>query len=356
MLTEVWRELRLLLMPATTAVDKQQHRLELLGGGVIDMWSLDSLNAPRGRKYARVIIDEAAMVPQLEEAWNAVIRPTLADYRGDAWFLSTPKGRNFFWLLWERGIDPQQPEWAAWHQSSYSNPYIDPQELEGLRNEIPSRTFEQEIMAAFLEDGGGVFRLTPNTFTAQSQDGPEEGHRYCAGVDWGKHNDFTVITVLDMTARQQVYQERFNQIDYTLQMGRLENVHRAFGLTTIIAEQNAMGDPLIEQAQRLGMPVEPFVTTNATKKAAVEALALALERDDLRLLDDPVTKAELQAYDVERLPSGLLRYGAPVGMHDDCVISLALAWQAAASPPPAQATQDRPMVGRSSLLAARFGR
>lgn len=344
MLTEVWRDVRSVLAPVTASIDRQQHRIELITGGVVEMWSLDNPQAPRGRKYAGAQVDEAAFVSDLEYAWNAVIRPTLVDYRGQAWFWGTPRGRNYFWTLWQYG-QRGDDEWMSWQLPTTSNPYIDPAEVEAMRLDMPERTYQQEILAAFLEDGGGVFRLLPSTFTAERQEGPIEGHQYCAGVDWGKHQDFTVITVLDLTTKREAYKERFNQIDYTLQMGRLETVWRRFNPLTIIAEQNAMGDPLIEQAQRIGMPVEPFVTSNATKKAAIEALALALERDEVRLIDDPVTKAELQAYDVERLPSGLLRYGAPQGMHDDTVISLALAWQAASSPPPAMANWDRPVVG-----------
>ena len=88
-----------------------------------------------------------------------------------------------------------------------------------------------------------------------------------------------------------------------------------------------MGEPLIEQLQRAGLPVQPFQTTNATKTSALDALAPAFERGEIRILPDSVLIAELQAYEMERLPSGLLRYSAPDGMHDDCVMSLAMAWQ-----------------------------
>lgn len=68
--------------------------------------------------------------------------------------------------------------------------------------------------------------------------------------------------------------------------------------------------------------------TNATKANLVEALALAFERGDLQILNDPLLVGELQAYEMERLPSGLVRYSAPDGLHDDIVMSLALAWAA----------------------------
>jgi hypothetical protein len=92
-----------------------------------------------------------------------------------------------------------------------------------------------------------------------------------------------------------------------------------------------MGGPLTEAMQRMALPVRPFTTSNATKAAVIDALALGFERGDIRIINDPVLVAELQAYEMERLPSGLIRYTAPDGMHDDCVIGLALAWQAVAN-------------------------
>jgi hypothetical protein len=70
------------------------------------------------------------------------------------------------------------------------------------------------------------------------------------------------------------------------------------------------------------------LTGNASKAQAIEALALAFERGDIRILNDAVLVSELAAYQAERLPSGLMRYGAPSGQHDDCVMALAIAWSA----------------------------
>jgi hypothetical protein len=71
------------------------------------------------------------------------------------------------------------------------------------------------------------------------------------------------------------------------------------------------------------------VTTQATKAAVIEGLSLAFEQSALAILPDPVQLGELRAYSAERLPSGLLRYGAPEGLHDDCVMALAFAWEGA---------------------------
>ena len=212
MLGEVWKEIIETTKQLQTRVAKQEHRIELLTGGVIDCWSLDAADSVRGRKYARVIVDEAAMVPNLGDAWQAAIRPTLTDYEGDAFFLSTPKGINFFHECYSRGVDGTQPDWAAWHSPTLDNPHIKPTEIEAARQELPEQIFRQEYLAEFLQNSGAVFRnidacLRPDT-------GDHKGHQLFAGVDWGQKNDFTVISVICGTCRQEVELDRFNKIEW----------------------------------------------------------------------------------------------------------------------------------------------
>ena len=165
---------------------------------------------------------------------------------------------------------------------------------------------------------------------------PERGHSYVIGVDWGRTNDFTAISVLDSTTQQQVALDRFNEIDYELQTERLHQWAEAYRPTLVVAESNSMGKPLVERLQtgyarllgepRKALPVWAFETTNASKAALVQSLGLAIERGDLTLLDDAVQTGELLAYEAKVLPSGLLRYGAPSGQHDDTVMALGLAY------------------------------
>lgn len=327
MLLEVWREFDRVFAPIVAHRSAQERRLEFYGGGHIEFWSLQDENAGRGRKYKRIIVDEAGFVRYLWDIWNASLRPTLADMQGDAFFPGTPKGRNDYWRLYQLGVDPTETEWRSFQKPGYLNPHVPASEFEAMKRSLPERVYRQEILAEFLEDGGGVFRHVMDAVDASvRQDLAQSGSQYIMGVDWGKHNDFTVLTVIDVTLGHVCYVDRFNQIDYTFQVGRLRALYDRFKPAQIIAEQNSMGDPLIEQLRQQSLPVTAFMTTNATKKAAVEALALAFERDEIRIPDEPVLVGELQAFESERLPSGNIRYGAPDGMHDDTVMSLAIGW------------------------------
>ena len=331
MLNEVWREVRNTLSPQIKSVSAQEHRLALKGGGVIDMWSMENYDAIRGRKYKLVIIDEAAMVGNLEDAWTAAIRPTLTDLKGDAWFLSTPKGLNYFWRLFNLGQDPEVKDWNSWRFSTNCNPFIDPKEIAAARSMLPALIFDQEYLAEFVSDASSVFRRLDEAKTAVWQEAPLKDHEYVMGIDFAKHNDFTVLTVIDCTTKQQCYMDRFNEIDYVVQMARIRALAARFKPIIIIAERNSIGEPICEQLWREGYPLEQFVTTLRSKAEVVEALALAFEMGDLKILPDDILLNELRAFHMERLPSGAIRYSAPEGesFHDDCVLSLCFAWAAA---------------------------
>jgi len=329
-LADTWRELRNTLAPVIRDKSEQEKRLELINGGVIELWSLDSVDSGRGRKYAAVVIDEAAMIPTLEHAWQESIRPTLTDLQGSAWFLSTPKGMNYFKILFDRGQDCERDDWASWQMPTDANPVIDPEEIQAARLDITEAAFNQEYLALFVNWEGSVFRRVGEAATASRRTEPEPEHDYIIGCDWGRSTDYTVFVVLDSTTHAMVALDRSNRVDYVVQCGRLRALYDVWRPKQIIAEQNSIGQPVIEQLTRDGLRISPFTTTNASKALAIEALALALERGDIRILNDAVLVSELVAYQAETLPSGQLRYGAPSGQHDDCVMALAIAWTSVA--------------------------
>ena len=326
MLAEVWRDVREAVQPVTAKVNAQEHRLELVTGGIIDMWSLDAPDSARGRKYKRVVLDEAAMVPNLTDAWNAVVRPTLTDYRGDAWFLSTPRGQNFFWQLYNLGIDPHELEYAAWQMPTVANPFIDPAEVEDARRNLPERVFQQEYLAEFLEESGGVFRGVRAAIDAgrRENEPPKQGARYVLGVDVARVEDFTVLCVLDSN-RRQVYHERFNQISWERIHGRIVSVARQYNGAKVLIDSTGVGDPPFEALRKQGLNVRGYQFTNASKEDLIDALAMAIENGEIRLQDVTAQTNELMAYQYELTPSRNVRMNAPEGMHDDCVIALALA-------------------------------
>lgn len=307
-------------------------------GGLIRYRSLDDPDRARGHTAAGVVIDEASMVRA--NAWVAVIRPMLIDTGGELWALFTPNGRNWTYYEWMRA--QTQNDSRAWQVPTVGcaiqngelvrvphpleNPDVPFSEISHLYRTLPERFFRQEILAEFTEDAGGVFRRVREATTAVEQVDPVADHQYVFGVDWGKYNDFTVIAVLDITDNSLVYLDRFNMINYMVQIDRLQALYEKFDPAVAVIERNSIGDPILETLRATGMRVRPFNTTHERKTIAIDALALAFEQGCLTIVDDPALVGELEAFEMTRLPGGGLRYAAPEGMHDDTVIALALAW------------------------------
>jgi phage FluMu gp28-like protein len=286
--------------------------------------SADNPDSLRGEGLDYVVLDECAYMQ--EDAWTNALRPALSDRKGGALFISTPRGRNWFHRLYQRGLGDTDLNWAAWSYPTVDNPYIDPVEIERARQELPSDIFAQEYLAEFVDDGGLVFRnVTACLWEPPSE--PERGRRYMAGVDWAQSRDWTVIVVMDDLGRV-VAIERSNQIAWDVQRARLAGIVDRWGVVHVLAEANAIGGPNIEQLQVEGLPVVGFMTTNESKSRVIQALVLAFERGGIAIPEHAVLLAELMAFEAGRLPSGRWQYAAPAGMHDDTVIALALAWWA----------------------------
>lgn len=156
MMLDNFRDVSEMVRPVVSRINASDHRIELLTRGVIDFWSLDVPDVARGRKYRRVIVNEAAMVPELRRHFENVIRPTLADYRGDGWFLSTPRGHNDFRALHDLGLTLD--DWRSWTFATYANPHIATAEIEAMRLSMSAQAFRQEILAEFLSVEGALFQ------------------------------------------------------------------------------------------------------------------------------------------------------------------------------------------------------
>lgn len=324
MMLEVWRAADVLFAPVIARRNASERRIEFKTGGVLEFWSLDNPLAGRGRKYKRVIVDEAAFIPNLLHTWEHVLRPTLADYRGDAWLFSTPKGRNGFYTLWQRGQGDVN-NWRSWQLPSEVNPTVPPDEFAEMRATLPERVVAQELDAVFLDDAGGVFRRVMEAATATPIDGPIPGRAYVAGVDVADAADFTVISILDARTREQVYIDRFNRVGYTALEERIHAAYNRWNVQTMVIEDNSIGQPVIDHLRERGLTIVPFHTSAATKQPLIQALQAAFEHGTIKILNDSAQIGELQAYEGKRTASGM-SYSAPGGMHDDTVMALAFAW------------------------------
>lgn len=305
-------------------INRSSLTVTFSNGGFLGVYTADNPTGILGESFHLVVIDEAARIDG--NVYYEAIRPTLADFDGDALLISTPKGRNWFWH--EYVAATEHPDMAAFHAPTSDNPMPTIRAAaEMARLRLSERTYRQEWLAQFLDDGGEVFRRVRDAVYHEA-DAPQHSGQTVIGVDLGRSHDSTVFCVVDLVSRAVIELDRFTDIEMTMQLGRLQALCERHQPQAVVIETN-FNSMFAEQAARIGLPVLPFTTTNATKQVIIDALALAFERGEIRIPDAPVLIAELEAFALERLPSGLIRYGAPSGLHDDTVIALALAWHGA---------------------------
>lgn len=305
-------------------VNRSDRVVSFSNGGFLGVYTADNPTGILGESFHLVVVDEAARID--EAVYYETIRPTLADYDGDAILISTPKGKNWFYVAYQQALITDGM--ASFHAPTSDNPNPNIKAAAELaRERLSERAYRQEWLAQFLDDGGEVFRRVRDAVYGRME-GAHLGGQYVVGVDIGRTNDYTVFCVLDVVTRRVVEMERFTGIELTQQLGRLTALAERIRPQSILIESN-FSQKFVEDAVRANLPVVPFHTSNASKQILVDGLAGAFERGSIGLPDEPILIAELESFGMERLPSGLIRYTAPSGLHDDTVIALALAWHGA---------------------------
>jgi hypothetical protein len=130
--------------------------ITMINGARIYVRGADRPDTLRGVSLTYAVLDEVADIKPA--AWEQVIRASLSDKKGAAMFIGTPKGRNWFFDLWNLGQDEQDSDWKSWHFTTADNPLIDPTEIESAKKTLSSFSFKQEYMASFSNAGSDIFK------------------------------------------------------------------------------------------------------------------------------------------------------------------------------------------------------
>jgi hypothetical protein len=281
--------------------------------GSIEFFTGERLDNLRGRKFHLVIVDEAAFIPDLEDGWNNSIRPTLTDYEGKAVFLSTPRGKNFFYSLF---MKQGENDWQSFKFSTYDNPHINPREIDEARIQLPEVVFEQEYMANPSENSANPFG---NAFIKRCVKPISAQPIVCYGIDLAKSVDYTVIIGLDKDGNV-AYFDRF-QMDWHNTKETIKRLPPA----PIVVDSTGVGDPILEDLLREGVNIEGLKFTSQSKQQLMEGLASAIQQGRIGFPEGVIVD-ELDVFEYQFTAHGV-RYSAPSGFHDDTVVALALAWQ-----------------------------
>lgn len=144
-----------MLPPSTRVANRSDREVLLWNGSVIAFKSADRPDNLRGEGVSFLVVDEAAYIKA--ETWQAALRPTLSDTDGRALLVSTFRGENFLYDLYQRGQDDEYGEWESWRFPTASNPHIPASEIAEAKRTLPHAVFEQEYMANPLVYAGAVF-------------------------------------------------------------------------------------------------------------------------------------------------------------------------------------------------------
>ena len=273
----------------------------------------------RGNTFDYLIVDEMAFTRP--ELWSEVLSATVLVKGKKVIFISTPKGKNHFYQL---SLQPNYDNrYKYFHYSSYDNPMIDAEDLEERKRSLPKHIFEQEYLAKFIDNASGLFKNVDSCVIKTT----ERTQKLFGGLDIGRADDYTVLTILNKNY-QMVYVQRWRQQEWSKIIDEVATKIREYN-AEIFVEVNNQGDVFFEMLQnKVYNNVQPYVTTTATKPIMIEDLAVHFENKDIGILNENWLVDELNAFTyIYNEKTRRVQYGAPQGIHDDGVMSLALAVQ-----------------------------
>jgi hypothetical protein len=291
-------------------------------------WSGNTLY---GEDVYACVIDEASRFK--EESWHA-IRSTLTATRGPIRIIGNVKGRkNWFYQL-ARQAEQGLPNLAyhkltAW--DAVNAGVLTKEEIASAKAMLPEQVFRELYLAEPSDDEGNPFGVQHvRACLAPLSERPA----IAWGWDLARKQDWTVGIGLDADGRV-CEAFRFQKPWHE----QVEIIKKFVGNSPALVDETGVGDPIVEAIKlpvrkgsngaeviELSCPrLEGYRFTTASKQMLMEGLALAIHERKIRFPEGPISM-ELMNFEYEFTRLGI-RYGAPPGMHDDCVCALALAWR-----------------------------
>jgi len=191
-----WELLKKELKPIITNINESRLEVEVLnqhkGTSKIYLRGWESIETLRGRAFDFMVIDEIAMMRNFWVNWQEVLRPTLTDTRGEVMFISTPRGFNHFYDLYN--LERTDNKFKSFHFTSYDNPHLPVDEIEEAKKQLTEDRFAQEYMADFRKTEGLVYKefdRTRHLFENTDKNFVER----ILGIDFGYTNPTAILDI-----------------------------------------------------------------------------------------------------------------------------------------------------------------
>jgi len=223
-----WQMLVKELSPITKKVNESRLELEVhtMSGGtsLIVLRGWEAIETLRGQFFDFIVIDEVASMRNFNVYWHEVVRPTLTDTKGEVLFISTPKGFNHFYDL----FNTKDEDYQSFHFTSYDNPFIPKEEIDKASKEIPEDRFAQEYLADFRKTEGLVYKEFDRTRHTFSEGGPTTITDTILGIDFGYTNPSAIIPVkIDSDNNYWILEEFYKTSQTTEQIAEQAKLYKS---------------------------------------------------------------------------------------------------------------------------------
>lgn len=200
----VWEVLKREMLPIVVG-KPNESRLEMIVHTVkgtqciLMLRGWEAIETLRGQSVDFIVLDEVAMYRNFWRNWQEIIRPTLTDRKGDAMFISTPKGFNHFYDLYN--LQEEDADYKSFTFTTYDNPHIPVEEIDKARQELTEDRFFQEYMADFRKMEGLVYKefdRERHVFDAkeiEESETPIAWREFIIGADYGFTNPSAVLSI-----------------------------------------------------------------------------------------------------------------------------------------------------------------
>lgn len=327
------------LVKATNATDL---KVTLTNGSVIQLMGADNFaKSGVGTNPIGVVMSEYSINDP--KVWN-FIRPILAVNGGWAIFNFTPRGQNHAFELLE--MAKNNPEWFVQVLTVGDTGILKDEDIARERNEGMSQAMiDQEFYCKFIESATSFFKDIPLVCTNEPKP-INFDHQFQMGVDLARYNDYTAISVIDLNTFEQVYLERFNQLDWNLQKAKIESVYYRFGSPKGYIDATGVGDPIVFDLGNRGVNLEPYKFNERSRVDMLNNLGIKMEQRKIKLMNDEVLKDELGYFQFELSDKGKLKIKVPDQLHDDTVFATGLSvWEMPDKPIPVRRRLSNQQTG-----------
>lgn len=315
-----------------TPLLKEHHKgdlfLKFINGSEIKFVGVENYDALRGLAINYMFLDEFQFMKN--GAWQNALRPMLTVAGRKCYIASTPRQQGtLFHEMYVKGLGGDENYFSI-HKNYLDNPLANLDEVEDARLNLPELIFRCEYLGEFIQNGSEVFRNLDYSAILPAFRAPKYGEKVFAGLDLARQKDYTVLTIMS-EGGEVLFIYRDQKKDWNDIVYNVIKYLKQYNVKKCLVEANSIGDVVLDLLKKggAGNIIESFYTDKTTKPDLIEGLIVSFENGAIKIPTQKVFPAlfnELQVFSYVYNPTTrAIKYGAPTGFHDDCVISLALA-------------------------------